>query len=89
MQCKSETDYWAIMNFLLTLSSKEASFLSNPDQTVIMKKKVDSAIYRRVIFQEPQKGIKNNDIAKWNLQKIKSDSKMLNIFFSFTSPEHV
>ena len=66
MQCKSEIDYWAIMNFLLTLSSKEASFLSNPDQTVIMKEKVDSAIYRIVIFQEPQKGVKNNDIAKWN-----------------------
>ena len=89
MQCKSEIDYWAIMNFLLTLSSKEASILSNPDQTVIMKEKVDSAIHRTVICARAAERHKNNDIAKWKLQKIKSDSKMLNIFFSFSSPEHV
>ena len=35
MQYKGEIDYWAIVNFLLTLSSKEVSYLSNPDQTVI------------------------------------------------------
>ena len=59
--------------------------LPNLRPGVDSRKGVDSAIHRIVIFQEPQKGMKNNDTTKWNLQEIKSNfnSKMLNFNLPF------